>query len=216
MDRKENVRASELFRVGPRHVLAWVDEKGAQHRRLFVNRWDLAIALRSLCNPEAAKAWDSNGKRIDARGLLQAGRVLSKSRRKQDFSFGSSRYYWVREAGARAGHQTRWGPVPGISMHRGGRCHRRIGTQHERVWAQSVDREEPAPRARRGPSMLPSSWDDLPLRRENGWKRQRNGRKAWERAGREPNGDRRAMADWLRSENGAERGEPCLAWNARA
>lgn len=197
MDDEENVRASELFRMGPRHVLAWVDASGAQRRRLFVNRWDLAIALRSLRDPAAAKAWGSNGKRIDVGSLLRTGRALSKSRRKRAFEFGMSRYYWVGDAGTRAGHQTRWGPVPGISMRRGGRCHRRIGTQHERVWAQSVDRDEPAPRARRGPSMLPNAWDDLPLRRENGWKRQRQGKKAWARAGCEPAGDRRAMADWL-------------------
>lgn len=197
MENEDEMRAGELFRAGPRHALAWIDEGGNERRRLFVSVWDLALALRALRDPGAAKARGPEGERLDVRELLEAGRSMSSGRRARRFSLSLGLFQCGGDDSARAGHQTRWGPVPGVRARRGGGgCHRRMRTQQERAWAQSVEAEEPAPRAKRGARTLPNAWDDYMIQRENGWKRQRRGRKAWERAGREPAGDRRAFAEF--------------------
>jgi hypothetical protein len=67
------------------------------------------------------------------------------------------------------------GPVPGTARRRRGRYYRRVGTLSEKRAAQSLSEyDEPAPRAARSASSLPSSWDDIQRsRRGDGWKQHR-------------------------------------------
>lgn len=67
------------------------------------------------------------------------------------------------------------GPVPWTGKRSGGRWLRRIGTTQERRMAQSLDPDEPAPRAARNEKNLPNSWDDYSIaaREDINWKRHR-------------------------------------------
>lgn len=194
MDNEDNVRASVLFRVGPCYVLAWQDKSGATSRRLFVNKWDLELALRGLREPNRAHAWTPNGERLDVRELLKKGQAEFRARSGRGFKNMMGARKWLGALSTCAGHQTRWGPVPNIHKSSGGRCHRRMHTQHEITWAQSVDVNEPAPRAKRSPGVLPTAWDDESMQRAKGWKAQGKGAKAWARKGRAATSDRRALA----------------------
>lgn len=81
--------------------------------------------------------------------------------------------YWLRMKWEKWNGE---GPVPGIGRPRGGHHFRRLKTINERRWSiPMVEEGEPAPRARRNHTNLPTTWDDFQIssREDRNWKRYR-------------------------------------------
>ncbi len=119
------------------------------------------------------EAFGASGSAIDITTLLCEGRRLAEARRPQ-----RGRRWWYATR-----YYCGYGPVPGVHKSRGGGgWHRRLATANEIRLNALVVREdgEPAARATRRSSNLPTARDDYARCGQRTWKSQHNGRKAWD------------------------------------
>jgi hypothetical protein len=192
--RSPDLLSAALAAAGPARFLLYFDAaNGKAFAEYFHDYDDMAtraarLVRRRSVYAQKLKAFDRDGSRLGARELLARGDSICDAEPQFPYFCWSARNV--------AGYERRNGPVPGTACHRGGRGYmRRIGTIPEKIQAQRICPDEPAPRGRRSASNIPDSWDDFMRHNDHCWKTQRAGSKSWDRKENERTSNRKALLE---------------------
>lgn len=194
--RSPDLLSAALAAASPASLLLFFKAaNGQEFAEYFHDYDDMATRAARLVRRRAAcaqnlKVFDRDGSRLGARELLARGDSICDA--EAYFPY----YHW--RAKDVPGYERRNGPVPGTACRRGGGGYmRRIGTIPEKILAQRICPDEPAPRGRRSAKNIPDSWDDFFRHNDHCWKTQRAGSKSWDRKENKRRSNRKALLEIL-------------------